>query len=259
MERPKNILAKYLLLLIISIMSNNIIFAQNSKVNNYREAIFKSYLSGNMEIWRKTLSEIEKDTQYQLSKGNISNLTELLNYYYGYIGYLISIKDRKEANRYIDKGEQIIEAILSKEPNNSSILSYKAAFLGFRIALSNFKAITLGIRSIKLSNRAYQIDSTCFNTVLEKANILNYSPKLVGGDKEQALNYYINALKIYKIQNREKHDWNYLSLRVTIINLLIELNDHKKAKKEVDQILDEFPNFKWVKDEISPKLENILK
>lgn len=240
-------------------MSNNIIFAQNSKVNNYREAIFKSYLSGNMEIWRKTLSEIEKDTQYQLSKGNISNLTELLNYYYGYIGYLISIKDRKEANRYIDKGEQIIEAILSKEPNNSSILSYKAAFLGFRIALSNFKAITLGIRSIKLSNRAYQIDSTCFNTVLEKANILNYSPKFVGGDKNEALKYYLKALNIYLSQHILKEDWNYLSLRATIINLMIELKEYNSAKKELDLLLLEFPNFKWAKDEISPNLKLLIK
>ncbi len=259
MERTKNILIKYLIILVITQCNFYTTHAQDKISNSYRESIFLSYQYGDMISWGNIIMEIENNPQYSITTGNIKNLTELLNYYYGYTGYLISIRDKREANRCISKGEEIIEAILSKDENNSVFLSYQAAFLGFRIALSNFKAITLGVRSIKLSNRAYEIDPNCFNANLEKANILNYSPKFVGGDKQESLKYYLKALSIYISKNSKKDDWNYLSLRATIINLMIELKELTNAKKEIDQLLSEYPNFKWAKDEIYPNLKKLLK
>ena len=54
-------------------------------------------------------------------------------------------------------------------------------------------------------------------------------------------------------------DWNYLSLLISIAETYEVLNDDAHAKLVYEEILNTEPDFKWVRDELYPKLLKKLK
>lgn len=254
MERKKHLLTSALLAVTLLLTFIPVVPVKGSSV--YKSRIYNFYINGNMAGWEGVVREMELSLKQAPGATLIKN--ELLGYYYGLAGYLISQKEKKRASAFVAKGESIIAELLAKEPGNANTTAYQAAFLGFRIGINNLRAMTLGMKSADLSKAAYLKDSLDPQVVTERANVLYYSPSFAGGNKQEAMRLYQKAVLLLEQEKLAKGNWFYLSLLTNIARLLEESGDMMQAEALYKKILQTEPGYRWVRDELYPSLQSRL-
>lgn len=63
--------------------------------NPYRKKSFDFFVSGNILQWEGLINQMKTDPDFQ----SLENKEELLSYYYGLVGHLIDIKEKKTRSR----------------------------------------------------------------------------------------------------------------------------------------------------------------
>lgn len=222
---------------------------------DYKNRIYRAFISNNMKDWKTVIDEIEKQTG-----SNQSLLTELVNYQYGYIGYCIGADRHSEAENYLRQAEKNLQKLEKTGADPSVINSYKSAFYGFSIGLNLIKAPFLGPKSVKHSKLAMEQNPENPLGYIQFGNSQLHMPAVFGGSKKAAVDYFQKAEKIME-KNREslKNDWNYLSL-LTSIGQAFELqSDYGNAKKYYEKLLQTEPDYLWVKNELYLQLIQKMK
>lgn len=222
---------------------------QVSSQPGFKMNLYQSYISGDMVRWQQEVSRMEQ-------KKNLTGWQkeELLEGYYGLIGWLLGNEKTREAKSYIGKGEKLMDEMLQANPANSTVLAFQGAFYGFSIGLQKFKAVVLGPKSMNAVKRALEMDPGNIQAHIEKGNILYYSPGLVGGDKSKSVEFYEKACLIMEKNGKAKNNWLYLSTSVQLAKITEELGNKEKARLIYEKLLAEEPGFLWVKNELLPGL-----
>jgi len=146
-----------------------------------------------MKKWESVILILEKQ-----NPESISGKLELISYYYGYIGYLLGIKNYDLASKYIDKGDKLIAQVLKQAPKNATAYAFKGSFIGFRIGMSRFKAITLGPESNKNIAQALKLEPANIQAIVDNANVLYHTPRLFGGDKSHSLKLFLKSITLFE-------------------------------------------------------------
>ena len=215
----------------------------------YKKTIYNAFVNREMNKWVNVIHTIENTS----SPVTVDQKLELIKLYYGYTAYLINKKQVSTAEIYISKAELMIDEVIKLSPKNATVYAFKGSFIGYRIGISKFKAIYLGSESSDNINKALELDSQNIQALIDKGNMLYYSPRLFGGDKVEALIYYLKGLKILEKNADTDHNWVYLNL-LTNIALAYEKTDQPiQAKQTYEKILRKEPNFHWVRDDLYPK------
>jgi len=201
-----------------------------------------------MNKWADVIHTIEKNEESK----TIDQKLELTNYYYGYIGYLLGLKKYDQAQPLIAKGEKLITEIISASPKNATAYAYKAAFIGFRIVIDKFKVFSLGQESLASVNKAYEIDPKNIQAIIDKGNTLYHTPGIFGGDKQEALIFFLRGMKLMEQTKITDQNWFYLNVLILIARTYEQLDRPQEAKLTYEKILQKEPNHKWVKDELYP-------
>ena len=239
----KKIFFLILFLVLISVQSN--VCAQSG----YKLQIYNAYINGDMNKWATIIHNFEKE-----SPSTIERKLELLSYYYGYIGYLIGAKKNDTAQKFIVKGEKLIADVIKMSPNNATAYAFKGSFLGFRIGMSKFKALSLGQESIESIEKAYKLDPQNIQAVVDRANALYHTPRLFGGDKKEALRLFQEGVTLIETSKSAQNNWLYLNLLTSIAQAYENAGQNKQAASVYDKALRFEPDFKWVKNELYPAL-----
>jgi len=245
MERPKYI-TRIVFVISILLLSVQLGFSQSP----YRDPIYKAYSRGKMDKWYVLMHACEKNA----NKNSMEEQLELISYYYGYTAWLIGAEEYDTAEEYIEKSEEIIDRLLEYSPDNPTLLAYKGAYIAFTIGISNFKAIFLGTKSIKYIDKALELDPDNIQGNIEKGNSMYYCPAAFGGDKKEAIQYYIRAVKSFEKQNLVVNNWMYINT-MTALGQAYEATDQiQRAKLCYEKIIRIFPNFMWVEEELYPDM-----
>lgn len=244
MDRPIYIVMRIWLISLFLICTATISIGQNA----YREPIYLAYVQGDMSRWEAIIRLMEERSD----DFSDEERKELISYYYGYISFLLETDQKDKVQDYIIKGEKHLNALLKSAPNDVTALAYKGSFIGFRIGTNKFKALTLGNESISYINRAYKLDSQNVQAILDKGNLLYHMPGMFGGDKKEAVRLYEKAvLRMEKHQNL-KQNWLYLNVLTTIARHYEEEKQWQKAVQIYKKILQQEPEFSWVKHALYP-------
>lgn len=215
-----------------------------------KKQIYKAFLSGDMRSWKTIMDNFA-------AKGSLTNAQkiELINFYYGYIGYQIEIGNKELATKYVNRGEALINELLKTDVNNADLYAYKSAFIGFKIGISPLKAPFIGKSSIQNVNKAISLAPDNIQANIEQANILYYSPSTFGGNKTEAKKYYAKAIELYENNSQNsKEDWLYLSLLTSVGKIYTEDKNYEAAKRLYEKILIIEPSFNYVKDNLYPAI-----
>ena len=245
MERPQYF-TRFVMVMIALLLSMHLGFAQNT----YRDSIYKAYSRGKMDKWYQIMSTCEKN----IDENNNEERLELISYYYGYTARLIGAEDYDTAEIYIIKSEKIIDALLEESPENATLLAYKGAYIAFTIGISNYKAIYLGPKSMKYINKSIELDPDNIQGNIEKGNSMYYRPKVFGGDKKEAIAYYVKAVENFEKEGLVVNNWMYINT-MTALGQAYEATDQiQLAKLCYEKIIRIIPNFMWVEDELYPDM-----
>jgi tetratricopeptide (TPR) repeat protein len=245
MERQKYITRLILLAgcILLSIRSG---FPQVSAV----EQIYEAYATGNMTKWVGAMNAFEANPD----NATYEKKLELVNYYYGYTGWLIGEEKYDIARLYINRSEEILDEILKHDSNHATAMAYMGAFTAFEVAMSNFKAMFLGRKIANYIEKALEIEPSNIQALIEKGNSSYYCPSTFGGDKMEAISYYQKAIKCMEKKQLTKNNWLYLNT-MTLLGLAYEAtNQIIKAKHCYEKILSIEPDYMWVGDELYPAM-----
>jgi len=245
MERQKYI-TRSIIAIITLLFSIQLGFSQSP----YRDPIYKAYSRGKMDKWYELMDACEKNA----NPHSFDEQLELISYYYGYTAWLIGAEKDDTAEKYIDKSEKIIDKLLDESPENPTLLAYKGAYIAFTIAISNLKAIYLGRKSMKYIDKSIELDSENIQGNIEKGNSMFYRPSAFGGDKAEAIKYYIKAVKSFEKQGLVVNNWMYINTMTALGQAYEATNQIQQAKLCYEKIMRIFPNFMWVEDELYPDM-----
>ncbi len=218
---------------------------------DYKSDIYNAFISNDMKIWKQTIDKMSLES----TKSDDFTL-ELVNYQYGYIGWCLGVKRKKEAERYLSLAEKNIKILESRSFKPSYTNSYKSAFYGFRISLNALKSPVYGPKSIHCAELAISIDKTNPLGYIQYGNCLYYMPEAFGGSKTKAMEYYLKALSLFESENTGiNKDWNYLSLLVIIGNAYMKAGDKITSQIYYDKALAAEPGIMWIRER---DLQNLI-
>jgi len=244
MEFSKSTITKFSLILFLFTIAPEI-YSESP----YKKTFYNSFINREMYKWGAIIHTLDTGKPTTIDKK-----LELINYYYGYIGYLIGKKQNEVAGSMIIKGEKLIHQVLLVSPKNATALSFKGSFLGFRMGMNKYKSFGLSRESFANINRAYSLDPQNVQALMDKGNILFYSPGIFGGDKEEALKFYLRGSRILEKNRDTDQNWVYLNL-LTVIAMAYEKTDKTEQAKQIcEKILHKEPNYRWIKDVYYPQL-----
>ena len=216
----------------------------------YKKNIYEAFITHDMSKWEKVIRTIESTN----SANSVDQKLELINYYYGYIGWLVGQKRFSYAEKLIPRGEKLINEVLKNSPKNATAYSFKGSFLGFKIGIDKCKAIFLGSESKNDINKAILLDPQNLQAIIDKGNLLFYSPRIFGGDKTEALNYFLKGVKLMERNKETYQNWVYLNLLTMIASVYEKTNKLEDAKFTYEKIIRNEPDIKWVKNDLYPQL-----
>lgn len=232
-------------LILFLMMLGSVLFAQ------YNAVIYEAYTGDDMTPWKQVIDEMEvKDDKTDAFR------LELVNYTYGYIGWCLGQDRNSEAAKYMKRAEAHLDYLENSGYKISDIMAYRAAMVGFSIALAPYKAPFLGPRSIGYAEKAVKSNPENYLGLLQQAHIKYFTPPIFGGSKQEAMGKYLLSLKTYKkLYTDSNKDWNHLSLYTTIIMAYMELKEYDKAEKYCLEVLELEPEFKWIRDDLYPEIK----
>ena len=250
MERSKYSVVQFIVMLILSISALNV-----QAQPNYKKMIYEAYIHGEIDQWARIIRSIETNN----FPVTIDQKLELVNYYYGYLGYLVGRKKYSQAQLIIVKGEKLINQVLVSSPQNATAFAYKGSYIGFRIGINRMKVMSLGPESANNINKAFELDSQNLQAIIDKANMLYHAPRYFGGNKDEALKLFLKGAKLMETDKNTENNWFYLNVLILIAKAYELMEQPLHAKFTYEKILRNEPNFTWVRDELYPKLLTKMK
>lgn len=250
MQKTKNYLNKLLLLSILLISIPDI-----EAETPYKKTFYNLFINREMFKWGTVINMTEKANP----PVTVDQKLELLSYYYGFIGHMMGKKQYDVVEDYLEKAEILNNQVLRLSSKNATACSYKGAFIGFHIGLNKLKSVYLGPESKLFINKAIKLDPNNITAIINKGNLLYYAPGVFGGDKEDAVVLFLKAEKLMEKNKDTEHNWVYLNLLTTLAKAYEKLDQLQDAKLTYEKALKKEPNYKWVKDDLYPKLLNKMK
>ncbi|MCF8222896.1 MAG: hypothetical protein K9J25_07090 [Bacteroidales bacterium] len=217
-------------------------------ISDYSRRVYDAYAEGRMEDWKLVLEEMEK--QYGKT-GSEELLYELLMAEYGYIGFCIKEDYKRAASAYLEKARDNLDILKEGDPGNAEFLALEGAFLGYEMGIHKIKAMVLGPRAKEKIDQAVEKDPCNLRALLEKANQLNFSPGIVGGDKEKAIEYYNKALRVIEADPaRLKNNWIYVNTMIVLAQVYEKMGNNTYACRIYEKIMVYDPGIEWVKKDL---------
>ncbi len=227
--------------------------AQPESSNRYLEHdhyVLKAFLSGNMDDWKGAV------TKMKLSYEKQPNDTLLLHYTlaeYGMTGYLIGNDFKEEGRIHLDKCRSLAEELLSGNFTKEAY-AISAGLYGYEIGLKPFKAPSFGRKSQNNIDKSMAISSENPLAWMEKGNAYYHMPGIFGGSYEKAINYYSKALE--QFEDGDVYPvWLKTNTRIWLGKAYAEDGNDNKARETYLLILESYPDFHWVKNDLLPEVE----
>lgn len=219
--------------------------------------IYKGYISGNMELWKKGMLDLEGQYRRDPEACTLYTLAEAR---YGYIGYLLGSDQKNAARPVVEAFAAEVEKLAAYPEYRAETEAFRVALLGFRMGLNTARAVILGPKALKQLETAMEVGKGSAAVWIEKANSEAYMPAFAGGSKEKAAESFREALRLFEAGGAVPAcHWRYLNTIVLSGKLLERMGDYRGAREAYLRALRREPDFQWVRDELLPEVENKLK
>ena len=158
-------------------LASSILFIVSLTVHaqDFQAQVYDAYLRGRMDLWKETMNQM---TQQASESDDPSMLYELTEVEYGYIGYCLSMKQKKEAERVLDQAEKRLKNLLDHQEYQARAYSLMGAFYGYRVSLQPIRAPYFGKKSEEANQMALKLGPDEPQAWMEKGNIAFYKPAI---------------------------------------------------------------------------------
>jgi hypothetical protein len=195
-------------------------------------------------VWEQYLDTNNWDS------ATIEERTLLLNYEYGYTAHVISIK-QDDAHEVLSSFEKHLEEHRANL-DSGVYYTYKTGLCSYKLAFEK-KQITKQIKGIyDYIQRAKEISPQDPFVLSMLGNVEFFNPFF--GSKQKALQYYQQADSVFHQTEHNYPRWNIRALQITLVQSLGKTGNKDAAIEKCREILDEEPNFPFIRDVYLPSL-----
>ena len=205
------------------------------------EPLLNAYLENDMPVWRAFIHATDWEQATQAERQRV------LAYEYGYCAAMIEV-DELEAEKATNRFREHIESMKGSLPKGHYEMYLSAVYTyEFKLDVSkNAFAI------LRYANRAVELNSKDPMILGHMGNIFFYAPKGIG-DKKKALQYFKKASMVLE-STPWQYSWYRVATRLSIAQCHEKIGDRASALSMVNAILDDFPNFTYIRDIYLPAL-----
>lgn len=233
-----------------------IVSGVKSQQIDYKATAFNLFLNGKMSQWPWVINKMLADPKLQNTEGQL----EILTYYYGLVGHLMDVGQKKQASENLRKVNDLAIKLYKTNPDNPLLLGLMSNLTGFQIALSPLKATTLAKGMMNKAKKSIAKGPNDPYVNILYSNILFYMPGIFGGDTEKALQGYKKALQTMEADPElKKNNWMYIQLMVTIGVVEEKRENYVEAQKMYRKVLELYPEYAHVKNVSYPRLLEKMK
>ncbi|MDA3955041.1 MAG: tetratricopeptide repeat protein [Bacteroidales bacterium] len=241
----------YFLLIVIIVMSSTSAKAQNEEVAKLEQKAFLAYINSNVSMWKQIALEADKILTNE--NENAENKIKAIEFKYGLLYACLSNKDEETFEKYLGQSLKQIELLLNENPNFSTLHAISAGIMGVQMGFSPMKGVTLGSLSGVHIEKSTSLDSLNAIAWRQYSSSKYFTPKMWGGDINEAISGYEHAIRLFENNNQTK-DWKYID-SIVWLGIAYEKNGEKeKAQNTYEKALEVAPEFIWVKNYLLPNL-----
>lgn len=241
---------------IFIILSLSIVSGGKAQQIDYKATAFNLFLNGKISQWPWVINKMVADPKLQDTEGQL----EILTYYYGLVGHLMDVGQKKQASENLRKANELAMKLYKTNPDNPLLLGLMSNLTGFQIALSPLKATTLAKGMMNKAKKSIAKGPNDPHVNILYSNILFYMPGIFGGDTEKALQGYKKALRTMEADPElKKNNWMYIQLMVTIGVVEEKRENYVEAQKMYRKVLELYPEYAHVKNVSYPRLLEKMK
>ena len=235
---------------IFTILSLCIVSGGKAQQIDYKATAFNLFLNGKISKWPWVINKMVADPKLQDTEGQL----EILTYYYGLVGHLMDVGQKKQASENLRKANELAMKLYKTNPDNPLLLGLMSNLTGFQIALSPLKATTLAKGMMNKAKKSIAKGPNDPHVNILYSNILFYMPGIFGGDTEKALQGYKKALQTMEADPElKKNNWMYIQLMVTIGVVEEKRENYVEAQKMYRKVLELYPEYAHVKKVSNPR------
>ena len=229
------------IIIMIVVLFSSSCFAQDSE-----QQLYDAYLTTNMHVWAEYIDSVNWDT------ATTDERFLILNYEYGYAAHAISIQQEDAQDRLQQFEQHLEEHRNAMDP--AVYYTYKTGICSFKLSLER-RHITQQIKGIyHYIDSAMTINPNEPFVLTMKGNVEFFNP--IFGSKQKALQFYQKADSLYRLQPAQHQypRWNIRAMQITLVQSLGKTGKKEAAIDMCKQILEEEPNFPFIRDTYLPSL-----
>ncbi|MFC2104541.1 tetratricopeptide repeat protein [Bacteroidota bacterium] len=225
--------------------------AQNDKLKELEDKAYTAYVKSSVFMWKQI--DLEADKILKKDDTPVKNKIRAAKLKYGLLYTCLSNEDQETYEKYLDNTVNIIETLLKENPESSELHALNAAVMSVQMGFSPMKGMTLGAESGKHIGEALSLDASNPLAWRQNASSKYFTPKMFGGDINEAIKHYEHAIQLYE-KNNLINDWIYLDALAWLGIAYQDTKQPEKAKATFEKALSIEPEFTWVKNSLLPSL-----
>lgn len=203
--------------------------------------LMNAYLENDMPAWRAFIHATDWEHATQAERQRV------LAYEYGYCAAMMEV-DKHEAQRATQVFHSHVEAMKNSLPEGYYEM-YLSAIYAFEFKLGqSFHVFSI----LRYANKALELAPNDPIVVGYMGNVLFYAPKGIG-DKKKALALFEKAATLFA-SPQWKYCWNRPAMLLAAAQCYEKTGDKQKAISIANKLLNEFPNFTYIRDTYLPAL-----
>lgn len=203
---------------------------------NFEEA--KAKLQAGVNTWNRDVSKEARDLFIGcLMRTKPENA--YLDYYvaladFWLASYAIASEEKEECGRMAADGLKYLEKALAIDPSFAEAEALSGYLLGMQIAVEPEQAMTLGIKSMQLMEKALAAEPGNPRIQFLKGFYQLYLPEMFGGGADSALPFFDKAIELFdqeKVTDPLKPSWGK---DVTLLNMALVYKNKKNEEKAIE-------------------------
>ena len=210
------------------------VMAQSSNENQYT-----AYLKASKTMWERSIKEANQE------KGEDS--FEVALAMYGLLGSTMAKQDEETFDQYEEQTIYLLENLIEENPDWGEPKAVLSSTYGLVMAYSPMKGMILGMKSNSLMEDAIKLQPE--SPLVQKlyAGSKLYTPKMFGGDAEEAVMAFSKSIAIYREQGDTKDNWLYLDAMMGLAMAYKSLEKYDEAKATLEEAIAVEPQYYWAK------------
>lgn len=226
--------------------------------NNLKQQAYKAYLTNSLGIW-KAVEKQARDT-YEAEPSNMQLLMDLTEVQYGLLNSCVANQAEDTFEKYLEEAKANTETLLENNQRRAKAHALYASLLSTEMAMNPAKGKVLGPKSAKHIAKAIKYNRNEPMAWFQKGGSKLHTPKLFGGNDEEAVKHYRKAVQLYESDSaKTRNNWQYINTLAWLGKAYAETEKYDKAMATYEKALEIEPEFNWVKYVLMKKVQKKMK